>query len=391
MTGSDPAHDKGGGTTGRSLSAAEKLDWLRLIRSERVGPITFYRLIERFGRAGIALERLPELARRGGGKPPAVCSRAEAEAEMAKIAALGVTLIARGEPDYPPLLACVEDAPPLLALRGHAGLLPKKAVAVVGARNATIGGRRFARAMAADLGREGYLVVSGMARGIDAAAHEGALERGTVAVLAGGVDVPYPPENAALYDKIREQGALVSEIACGTQPQARHFPRRNRIISGIARGVVVVEASPQSGSLITARLALEQNRDVFAVPGAPGDPRAQGTNGLIRQGAVLTESAADVIAYLAQFGQTRLSDPGLLFGERDKAGDMVNIENEPSLLAAAQKNIVENLGLTPLPVDEIIRCCQFSPAVVLTVLLELELAGRLERHPGNRVSLLRTA
>ena len=230
-----------------------------------------------------------------------------------------------------------------------------------------------------------------MARGIDAAAHEGALERGTVAVLAGRVDVPYPPENAALYDKLREHGALVSEIACRTQPQARHFPRRNRISVRVARGVVVVEASPQSGSLITARLALEQNRDVFAVPGAPGDPRAQGTNGLIRQGAVLTESAADVVAYLAQFGQTRLADPGLLFGERDKAGDMVNIENEPSLLAAAQKNIVENLGLTPLPVDEIIRCCQFSPAVVLTVLLELELAGRLERHPGNRVSLLRTA
>ncbi len=374
---------------GRALSQAEKLDWLRLIRSERVGPITFYRLIERFRSAGRALERLPELARRGGGPPPTLCSRAEAEAEMEKVAALGAALIARGEPDYPPLLACVEDAPPLLAVLGHPGLLGKKAVAVVGARNATIGGRRFARGLAADLGNEGYLIVSGMARGIDAAAHEGALERGTVAVLAGGVDVPYPPENAALYDKIRAHGAIVSEIAPGTQPQARHFPRRNRIISGIARGVVVVEASPQSGSLITARFALEQNRDVFAVPGAPGDPRAQGTNGLIRQGAVLTESAADVVAYLAQFGQTRLADPGALFRSPEKADDMVNGENEPALLAAAQKIIVENLGLTPLPVDELIRCCQFSPAVVLTVLLDLEMAGRLERHPGNRVSLLR--
>ncbi len=381
------------GTTipGRTLSQADKLDWLRLIRSERVGPITFYRLIERFGTAGRALERLPELARRGGGKTPTVCSRADAEAEMEKIAALGATLLAWGEPDYPPLLACIEDAPPLLSVLGHQALLGKKAVAVVGARNATISGRRFARAIAADLGREGFLVVSGLARGIDAAAHEGALERGTVAVLAGGVDVPYPPENAALYESIRAQGAIVSEIAPGIQPQARHFPRRNRIISGIARGVVVVEASPQSGSLITARFALEQNRDVFAVPGAPGDPRAQGTNGLIRQGAVLTESVADVVAYLAQFGQTRLADPGSVFRSPENDGDMVNVENEPARLEAVQKIIVENLGLTPLPVDELIRCCQFSPAVVLAVLLDLELAGRLERHPGNRVSLLRAA
>ncbi len=381
------------GTTipGRTLSQAEKLDWLRLIRSERIGPITFYRLLERFGTAGRALDRLPELARRGGGKPPALCSRAEAEAEMEKTAAVGAALLAWGEPDYPPLLACIEDAPPLLAVLGHPTLLGKKAVAVVGARNATISGRRFARALAADLGREGYLIVSGLARGIDAAAHEGALERGTIAVLAGGVDVPYPPENAALYDKIRAQGAIVSEIAPGTQPQARHFPRRNRIISGIARGVVVVEASPQSGSLITARFAMDQNRDVFAVPGAPGDPRAQGTNGLIRQGAVLTESAADVVAHLAQFGPARLADPGTLFRSSENGGDMVNVENEPERLDAARKIIVENLGLTPLPVDEVIRCCQFSPAVVLTVLLDLELAGRLERHPGNRVSLLRTA
>ena len=381
------------GTTipGRILSQAEKLDWLRLIRSERIGPITFYRLLERFGTAGRALDRLPELARRGGGKPPALCSRAEAEAEMEKTAAVGAALLAWGEPDYPPLLACIEDAPPLLAVLGHPALLGKKAVAVVGARNATISGRRFARTLAADLGREGYLIVSGLARGIDAAAHEGALERGTIAVLAGGVDVPYPPENAALYDKIRAQGAIVSEIAPGTQPQARHFPRRNRIISGIARGVVVVEASPQSGSLITARFAMDQNRDVFAVPGAPGDPRAQGTNGLIRQGAVLTESAADVVAHLAQFGPARLADPGTLFRSSENGGDMVNVENEPERLDAARKIIVENLGLTPLPVDEVIRCCQFSPAVVLTVLLDLELAGRLERHPGNRVSLLRTA
>lgn len=371
----------------RVLPAAEKQDWLRLIRSERVGPITFFRLVERFGSAAEALRRLPELAHLGGGPAPAVYPKPEADAEMEKIAQLGGALVAFGEPSYPPLLAYIEDAPPLLVVLGHASLLTRKTVAVVGARNATLGGRRFARALAADLGREGFVVVSGMARGIDAAAHEGALQTGTIAVLGSGVDVPYPPENAALHEQVRDQGAIVSEMACGTQPLARHFPRRNRIISGISRGVVVVEASPQSGSLITARFALDQGREVFAVPGAPGDPRAQGTNGLIRQGAVLTESAADVVAGLVQFGEMRIAEPPSVFS----SGDMVNAEEEAGRLAQARKIILENLGLTPLLVDEIIRNCQFSPAVVLTVLLELELAGRLERHPGNQVSLLRGA
>ena len=371
----------------RALSEAEKRDWLRLIRSERVGPMTFFRLLERFGSAAEALARLPELARRGGGPAPAVCSAPEADAEMEKIARLGGSFVAFGEPAYPPLLAHIEGAPPLLALLGHASLLARKTVAVVGARNATLGGRRFARALAADLGREDYVVVSGMARGIDAAAHEGALQSGTIAVLGSGVDIPYPPENAALYEKLRDQGAIISEMACGTQPLARHFPQRNRIISGVSRGVVVVEASPQSGSLITARFALEQGREVFAVPGAPGDPRAQGTNGLIRQGAVLTESAADVVAGLVQFGDRRIEDPTSAYFP----SDMVNTDIEAGQLAQARKIILENLGLTPLLVDEIIRSCQFSPAVVLTVLLELELAGRLERHPGNQVSRLREA
>jgi DNA processing protein len=373
--------------SGRALAAAEKRDWLRLIRSERIGPITFFRLLERFGSAGEALARLPELAKRGGGSAPAVASRDAAEAEMEALAALGGTWVAWGEPDYPPLLAHIEDAPPLIACLGYTGLLKRKAVAVVGARNATLGGKRLARAIAADLGSQSYLVVSGFARGIDAAAHEGALAAGTVAVLAGGVDVPYPPENAALHEKIRAQGAIVSEMAMGTQPLARHFPRRNRIISGIARGVVVVEASPQSGSLITARFALDQGREVFAVPGAPGDPRAQGTNGLIRQGAVLTESAADVVQHLAHFADARIEEPPALY----TPGDMVNAGRGKEDITTARKIIVENLGLTPLPVDEIIRSCQFSPAVVLTVLLELELAGRLERHPGNQVSRLRDA
>ena len=387
MANEAPPRLRPDGGKSRILSQAEKRDWLRLIQSERVGPITFFRLIERFGSAAQALARLPELARRGGGPAPAVGSNAEAEAEMEKIASLGGALVAFGEPAYPPLLAHIEDAPPLLALLGHGGLLLRRTVAVVGARNATLGGRRFARALAADLGSQDYVVVSGMARGIDAAAHEGSLRSGTVAVLAGGADVPYPPENATLYEKIRAQGAIISEMACGTQPLARHFPRRNRIISGISRGVVVVEANLQSGSLITARLALDQGREVFAVPGAPGDPRAQGTNGLIRQGAVLTESAADVVAGLAQFGETRIEEPPSAF----LPPDMVNADPEAGQLAEARKIILENLGLTPLPVDEIIRSCQFSPTVVLTVLLEMELAGRLERHPGNQVSLLREA
>ncbi len=372
---------------GRPLSAAEKRDWLRLIRSERVGPITFFRLIERFGSAAEALRRLPDLAKRGGGAAPALHPEAEADAELETLARQGGVFVAFGEPDYPPLLAHIEDAPPVLAVLGHPALLRRKAVAVVGARNATLGGRRFARTLAADLGRAEYVVASGLARGIDAAAHEGALATGTVAVQGAGVDVVYPSENAALYDKIRAQGAIVSEMACGTQPLARHFPRRNRIISGIARGVVVVEASPQSGSLISARFALEQGREVFAVPGAPGDPRARGTNGLIRQGAVLTESAADVVQHLAHFADPGIDDPPSPFAARD----MVNVDHGEAELAAARKIIVENLGLTPLPVDEIIRSCQFSPAVVLTVLLELELAGRLERHPGHQVSRLREA
>ncbi|HEX9702366.1 MAG TPA: DNA-processing protein DprA, partial [Rhodospirillales bacterium] len=292
-----------------TLSDAEKLAWLRLIRTDNVGPITFRRLLERFGSAARALDALPDLARRGGRaqglKPRA---KAEAEAEIEAVRACGARLLAWGEPDYPPLLAHVEDAPPLLSVLGHAGLLNKKAIAVVGARNASINGCRFAERLARDCGQGGLLVVSGMARGIDAAAHKGGLATGTLAVLGGGIDVIYPKENADLYRRIVGEGVLVSEVAPGTQPQARHFPRRNRLISGVSRGVVVVEASPRSGSLITARMALEQGRDVFAVPGAAMDPRARGTNHLIRQGAILTESAEDVLSAFNESPAPRLAD-----------------------------------------------------------------------------------
>jgi len=282
-----------------TLNAKDRLDWLRLARSDNVGPITFYKLLERFGSAGAALDALPDLARHGGGrKKLKVGSKADAEREIEALGQIGAGLIARGEPAYPPLLAHIEDAPPLISVLGHSHLLTKKAIAVVGARNASVNGLRFAETIARDLGEGGLMVVSGLARGIDAAAHKGALATGTLAVQGGGVDVVYPKENAALYESIKAEGAIVSEIAPGTQPQARHFPRRNRLISGIARGVVVVEASPRSGSLITARMALEQNREVFAVPGAAGDLRARGTNGLIRDGAVLTETAEDVLSVL---------------------------------------------------------------------------------------------
>lgn len=368
----------------RPLSPAEKLDWLRLIRSENVGPVTFFRLLDHFGSAAAALDALPRMARRGGRAGAVrIAPREAAEREMERLDALGAQLLARGEPGYPPLLAHVEDAPPLIGVLGHASLLTKAAIAVVGARNASAAGKRLAHDLAAELGLGGLLVVSGLARGIDAAAHQGALATGTAAVLGGGIDVPYPLENAAIYEQIRAEGVLVSEVEPGTAPLARHFPRRNRIISGIARGVVVVEANLRSGSLITARMALEQGREVFAVPGSPLDPRARGTNGLIRQGATLTESADDV---LRVFGERRMPPRNDDGSARLSAVSMASPAD--SDLEKARAAIIESLGPVPVTVDELLRNGQFSPAVASAVLLELELAGRLERHPGNQVSLI---
>ncbi len=282
--------------TSRNLNPAERLDWLRLIRTENVGPVTFYQLLRRFGSAGAALEALPRLATRGGRQATlTICPRGAAERELADLDKAGVALVAWGEPDYPAALATLDDAPPLLQLRGRRALLRSRAIAVVGARNASANGRRIARELAADLGQHGFVVASGLARGIDAAAHLGSLPTGTVAVLGGGVDVVYPEENRELYEAIAENGVLVAEPPLGTVPQARHFPRRNRIISGLSLGIVVVEAAARSGSLITARFALDQGREVFAVPGSPLDPRCRGTNDLIRNGATLTETAEDVL------------------------------------------------------------------------------------------------
>ncbi len=366
------------------LTDEERIDWLRLIRSENVGPITFRQLLVRLGNAATALEALPALARRGGRlRPLSVCTRSAAEREIEQLTRMSAQLVAICEPDYPAALAAVDDAPPLIAVQGNTHLLQRLAVAMVGARNASANGRRLAEDFARDIAEEGYLVVSGLARGIDAAAHRGALGGGTAAVIAGGIDVVYPRENESLQAAIREQGVILAELPPGTQPQARHFPRRNRIISGMALGVVVVEAAPRSGSLITARLAMEQGREVFAIPGSPLDPRAQGCNQLIKQGASLVQTPGEVIEVLRPMTASPL-------GERDRRDfepDETAVPDETAL-TDGRKTIIEMLGPSALGVDELIRQCQLSAPIVHTVLLELELAGRIERHPGNGVALV---
>jgi DNA processing protein len=364
----------------RPLSDAERLDWLRLARSEHIGPVTFFQLLERCGSAGAAIDAVPRLSARGGARSRArVAARETAEREIEATAAIGARLIARCEPDYPEMLAEIADPPPLITVRGDVRLLQRNTIAVVGARNASLNGRRLAAAFAGDLGGAGLAVASGMARGIDAAAHEAALSTGTVAVLAGGADVVYPRENGALYEKLIEQGAVVAEQPPGTAPTAGHFPPRNRLISGLSLGVLVVEATLKSGSLITARLAGEQGREVCAVPGSPLDPRSRGCNDLIRNGAVLAESAADVLAALAPAG--RPLTPGnqeTILREIEPAPDDADIDD-------ARRWLLELLGPTAVTVDEIVRECQLSPASIQTALLELELAGRIERQSGNRI------
>ena len=372
----------------RPLSDAERLDWLRLIRTENVGPITFFDLLQRHGSAAKALLVLPEMARRGGrAKPLRAPSKAEAERELAAASRLGIRMIAACEPEYPESLAAIDDPPPLISVLGHAHLLRQPAVAVVGARNASVNGRRFAQMLARELTEAGVVVVSGLARGIDTAAHEGALAGGTVAVVAGGADIIYPEENEGLYRRILSQGLVLAECPAGTQPQAGHFPRRNRLISGLTLGVVVVEAAPRSGSLITARLALEQGREVFAVPGSPLDPRCQGTNGLLRQGATLIQSAADVIEGLASQMRKPLGErtPDLFSYTTPVSAMPVPSEAE---IARARTIVLEGLSPSPVPIDELVRGCQLSAAIVHTVVLELELAGRAERRPGNQVCLV---
>ena len=357
---------------------ADAVARLRLIRSENVGPVTYRQLIGRFGTAARALDALPDLARRGGGRSMKVCEAAAAEAELAALAGFGAQAVFLGTADYPPLLAQSESAPPMLAVQGDTGLLERPAVAMVGARNASAAAVRFARGLAADLGDSGFVVVSGLARGIDAAAHEGALDGGTIAVIAGGIDVCYPPETAALQRRMGEEALVIAEMPFGTQPQARHFPRRNRIIAGLCAGTVVVEGALRSGSLITARLAAEAGREVMAIPGSPLDPRAQGCNQLIREGATLVQNAADIVEALSGFtaGSFRAQPaPPWEAPIALEAGD-------------AEARTVEGLlSPTPVAVDELVRLSDLPSAVVAAVLLDLELGGRLARHAGGRVAL----
>jgi len=371
----------------RELDPQERLDWLRLARTETVGPVTFYALLRRFGSARASLQALPRLSR-----PVVAMGLRDVEAELTALARLGARLVCWGEPDYPAALATVEDAPPVLTVLGNPALLQMPIVAVVGARNASANGRRIASELSAGLGDAGIVVVSGMARGIDAAAHLGSLHSGSAAVVAGGADIVYPEENRGLYDALVERGAVVAELPLGTEPQARHFPRRNRIISGMARGVVVVEAAAKSGSLITARFALEQGREVFAVPGSPLDPRSRGCNDLLRNGATLTETAADILAQLGPFLQSEMPAPRprerALQPRLPLAAAAPNLSAIPQIPEdAALELLIEKLSPTPVAVDELVRQCHLSAASIATLLLELELAGRIERHPGNLVSL----
>ncbi len=355
--------------------AEDLLARIRLIRSASIGPVTYGQLVSRFGSAQAALDAIPDLARRGGGKPPRLCGVEEAERERARVEKLGARYLVLGQGLYPALLAEVDDAPPLLIAKGNLNLLDAPGVAIVGARNASAAACRFARGLAHDLGSEDLAVISGLARGIDSAAHDGALESGTIGVVAGGIDVFYPPENEARQKAMFEHGLVLAEMPPGTEPRARHFPYRNRIIAGVSLGTIVVEAAPRSGSLITARLAAEAGREVMAVPGSPLDPRAQGCNQLIRDGATLVQNAADVIEAI-QPSRTRVASPSL---DYEPAAEQFDGE--------AADAVGKLLGPSPVPVDEVIRLSGAPSGAVQMALLELDLAGRLERHAGNKVSL----
>jgi DNA processing protein len=363
------------------LTEDQRIDWLRLIRAENVGPRTFRILVNQFGGAGPAVRLLPELARRGGRSILKIPGREEAEAELKEAARMGIRYVALGEADYPKLLREIDDPPPLLAIRGNSEVFSRPAIAMVGARNASVAGQRYAAQLAREFGEAGFAVISGLARGIDSAAHRASLGSGTVAVLAGGHAKPYPAENEKLLAAILEQGAAISEMPHRWEPRARDFPRRNRLISGLAAGVVVVEAAERSGSLITARLAGEQGREVFAVPGSPADPRAGGTNRLIKQGATLVLSAADVIENLKPM--LGLSQPIVV-----REPEIVIPEQTSQSADELRERVANLLGSTPVTLDDLVRESRARAAEVHVAVLELELAGRIERHGGGMIPLI---
>ena len=401
-----------------ALDDAQRLACLRLIRSENVGPVTFRELINHFGGATAALEALPELSRRAGGKRPIrICPRDQAEAELEAAARIGARPVFTIEPSYPAALAHLDVPPPLLYVKGRAELLGRPIVAIVGARNGSAAGLKLTRNFAARLGEVGYVIASGLARGIDGAAHAAALATGTVAVLAGGVDFIYPPEHADLYARMAGDGCLISEQPPGFQPRGQDFPRRNRIISGISLAVVVVEAARRSGTLITARMAIEQGREVMAVPGHPLDPRAEGTNGLIKSGATLVTGPEDILEVLAPlvergfsegrvvggFGTTALAapapPPAIERGRADGPSAEARLHGVPhdagasaagldqGSSASVQDRVLGALGPAPVEFDELVRASGLSVQAVRAVLLDLAMAGRVEHHGRQLVSL----
>ncbi len=381
------------------LSDDERFDWLRLIRSENVGPRTFRALLDRCGGAAAALAALPDLARRGGAsRPIRVAGVDEIEREIEESLRLAVRFIAYCEPDYPPALRHIDAAPPLIALRGREEALQQPSVAIVGSRNASAAGLAFADRLARGLGQAGYVVVSGLARGIDQRAHVAALETGTVAVLAGGHSKPYPPEAEPLLPRIAKNGAIVSEMPLAWEPRGRDFPRRNRIVSGLALGVIIVEAARGSGSLITARLAAEQGREVLAAPGSPLDPRAEGTNDLLRDGATLCARVEDALNALeplrTRASVGRLEEPrpsnDLWLDEPAEADEPAAAERSDSGETSVGARVAALLGPAPVSIDELARAASADVRSVRAALIELELAGRIEHSGGNRVALITT-
>ncbi|MEM8915613.1 MAG: DNA-processing protein DprA [Pseudomonadota bacterium] len=363
---------------------AERLAAIRLARTERVGPVTYQALLSRFGSASAALDALPSMAKRSGkAKAPASPSERAVQEELDAVSAIGGEVLLIGDASYPSLLSRIEDAPPVLIVRGHTSLLSRPCIGIVGARNASLNGRKLAERLARDLGQAGFIISSGLAKGIDTAAHHGSLATGTIAAMAGGIDVVYPAENKALFDDICDQGIAVSEQRLGTETRAQLFPRRNRIISGLSRGVLVVEAARRSGSLMTARLAADQGREVLAVPGSPLDPRAGGTNQLLKDGAVLVRDVEDVLQEISPHSDPVIDQPPRLFDPLAGA-DGRSVEEASE---AARQAVLDRLTTTPTAVDEVLRDCQLPAPEILMAVLELEIAGLIVRHPGNRISV----
>lgn len=373
------------GRTGIALTDKQRIAWLRLIRSDNVGPTTFRNLINHYGSAETALAMLPELSQRGGStRAIRIASEQDALRELEALHRFGGRFVGIGEPDYPQALREIDGAPPLLAVKGNLAMATRPAIGIVGSRNASISGAKFAAMIARACGQAGYAVISGLARGIDTAAHRASLETGTIAAMAGGLDQPYPPENIGLLNEIWDgNGLAVSEMPFGWEPRARDFPRRNRLIASIPLGVVVIEAATRSGSLITARLAGEFGRLVFAVPGSPLDPRCEGTNGLLKDGAMIVTKPEDIVDALRPLAEPDLFRPQLAEAPIERSGKVLSLPPDDT----DRDQIVDALGPTPVEIDDIIRHTGLSVSAVHSVLLELDMAGRLHRHPGGLVSV----